>query len=451
MDNVPVETPRRRFLSLAGATTTALLAGCTSDTSRSTTETTTGTTSATGGTTAETTGTTETTTNPKPTLRTKYNSRERYGSPGTSFDAFENPSHWKTLEGEKTPDRKTKHTGPQCLRLVGTDGHHVILQREFTEAMDFSNHDMSAMVRTTTLDKIGFYIYLLDAAGNYAVLELRDITYRKPDIGWFRTCPGVFKTSETEPDLTNITRIKLQVTNATSDDVEAWVDDVRFHPKPEKGYIVLSWDDGKRSYYEHAAPVDDKYDLPAVLTQPPQPEAVEHDIFMSIEELQERQSKGDEIAAHGSVKNPFGEISASKLDGILRRNKQWLLNNEFGGADFIVYPGNNFDKTALEGISKYHYMGGMNQSGNVNTTGVHGFDPLVLPRTTGHDLEISKRVVDNVANHRNCGILNFHDFTNGNTMSVSEYEKLLAHIDSTSGVEVITFSDLWRMRTDTTA
>lgn len=264
-----------------------------------------------------------------------------------------------------------------------------------------------------------------------------------------RTC--LSKTSETEPDLTNITRIKLQVTNATNDDVEAWVDNVQFHPKLEKGYIVISWDDGKRSYYEHAAPVHDKYDFPTVLTQPPRPEAVEYDIFMSIEELKERQSKGDEIAAHGSVKNPFGKISSSKLDGILRCNKQWILDNEFGGADFIVYPGNHFDKTALEVISKYHYMAGMNQSGNVNTTGVHGFDPLVLPRTIGNDLAISKRVVDNVAKYRNCGLLNFHDFTNNNTMSVANYKKFLAYIDDTSGVKVTTFSDLWQMRTNTTA
>ncbi|WP_049971275.1 polysaccharide deacetylase family protein [Haladaptatus cibarius] len=442
MDNKPVKTPRRRFLSLAGAT--ALLAGCTSETPRSVTETTTEETS-TGGTTSETT------INPKPTLRTKYNSRKRYGSPGTSFDTFENPDLWEAQSGEKTPDTEIKRTGSQSLRLTSGDNRHVILQRRLDEPMDFTNRDISAMIRTTTPSKIGFYIYLYDTAGNHAVLELRDLTYREPDIGWFRTCPGVFKTSETEPDLTNIDRMKLQVTNATSDDVEAWVDDLRLHLKPEKGYIILSWDDGARSYYAHGAQVHDEYGFPAVLTHPPRPAAVEEDYFMSLDELHERQSKGDEIAAHGSVDEPFGEISASKLDGILRRNKRWLLDNEFGGANFIVYPGNNFDKTALNVISKYHYMGGMNQSGNVNTTGVYGFDPLVLPRTVAHDLEISKRVVDNVAKYRNCGILNFHHFERENTMSAADYKKLLAHIDSTSGVEVVTFSDLWRMRTDTTA
>ncbi|GAA0244573.1 polysaccharide deacetylase family protein [Haladaptatus pallidirubidus] len=394
-----------------------------------------------GTTTAQTT-----TAEPEPTLRTEYNSRKRYGSPGTSFDTFGDPDLWEAQEGEKMTDTKMKRTGSQSLKLTGQDGHHVILQRRLDEPMDFSNRDVSAMIRTTTPSKIGFYIYLYDTDGNHAVLELRSITYRTPDIGWFRTCPGIFGTSETGPDLANISRIKLQITNATSDDVEAWVDDLRFHPKPDKGYIILSWDDGKRSYYQHAASVHDKYDLPAVLTHPPKPEAVENNDFMSLDELHERQSKGDEIVAHGSVKNEFDEISESKLEGILRRNKQWLIDHEFDGANFVVYPGNSYDDTALDVIQKYHYMGGMNQSGNINTTGVHGFDPLVLPRTIGENLEISKQVVDNVEKYLNCGILNFHDFENDDTMPVADYKKLLAYIDNTSDIEVITFSDLWRMR-----
>ncbi|WP_458206610.1 polysaccharide deacetylase family protein [Haladaptatus sp. NG-SE-30] len=448
-DSPPRRTSRRRFLRFAGVGTTAVLAGCSDDISSSTTTTTAGTTGTTGtATTKTTTETTTTTTEPIPSLKTKYGSREKYGSPGESFDTFEDPSVWQALEGEKTTDTKTKYAGTQSLRLTGRDGHHVILERKLTETMDFTDRDISAMIRTTTPEKIGFYIFLVDANDNYAALDLRDITYRKPDIGWFRTCPGVFEVSDTAPDLTKVDRIWLQVTNGTSDDVEAWVDDLRLHPKPDKGYVILSWDDGKRSYYEKAAPVHDKYGFPAVLTQPPHPGNAESDLFMSVEELQERQEKGDEIAAHGSV--PFARISASKLDGILRRNKQWLIDNEFRGANFIVYPGNNYDQAALDVIGDYHYMGGMNQSGNVNTTGVHGFDPLVLPRTISEDLEISKRVVDNVAEYRNCGILNFHDFGGSNTLSVPEYKKLLSHIDGTSGVEVITFSDLWQMRTNTT-
>lgn len=443
---------RRRLLHLTGASLTAVLAGC-SD-SKSEGNTTTGTkTSSSSRTTTDTatdTTTTETTTaEPAQTLHTKYNSRKKFASPGKSFETFEDPSNWEARGGSMTPDTKVKYSGSQSLRLEGKSGHHAVIERPLADPMDFTDRDISAMIRTTTPSKIGFYIYLEDMSGNRAVLELRNISYRAPDVGWFRTCPGVYKVDGEEPDLSNIGRIMLQATNATEDDVNVWVDDVRLHRKPDTGYVILSWDDGKRSYYDDAAPVHDKYDFPAVLTHPPHLSGLKRKAFMSLENLKERESKGDEVVAHGSAQYPFSETSASKLDEVIEKHKQWLIDHDFGGANFIVYPGNNFDREALGVVSKYHYMGGMNQSGSPNTTGVHGFDPLVLPRTIGEDLEISKTVVDNVAKYRNCGILNFHDFKNSNTMSVSDYKKLLAYIDGTSGVEVITFSDLWEMRTNT--
>ncbi|WP_458187839.1 polysaccharide deacetylase family protein [Haladaptatus sp. NG-WS-4] len=336
--------------------------------------------------------------------------------------------------------------GSKSAKLVGENGDHAVIQKSFTAPKDFTDTDVSVALRTTTPDAIAFFVQLIDTNGNAAEHHLRDVSMRAPDIGWFRTCPGVCQ-SDDGFDRSSVDRIRLRVNNASSERAVVWVDDARTHPKPDKGYVILSWDDGKRSYYRKAAPIHDEYGLPATLTQPPQPSAVESELFMSLEELKERQKKGDEVAAHGSVKEPFARISTSKLDGILRRNKQWLIDNGFEGADFIVYPGNNYDAPALDVIGRYHYMGGMNQSGSVNTTGLHGFDPLVLPRTIGHDLSISKQLVDRVAAHRNVGILNFHDFASDNTMNVPDYRSLLDYIDRTTDIEVITFSDLWKMRT----
>ncbi len=293
---------------------------------------------------------------------------------------------------------------------------------------------------------VAFLVYLYDPNGNWVVLELRNVTYRTPDVGWFRTCPGVFNVSESPPDLTRIEQMQLEITSANQDGTQANIDDIRLHPKPEKGFVILSWDDGNQNYYDKAAPINDRFGFPAVITMPVRPDKADEPYFMSVKELQERQSTGDDVVVHGSTNAPFAELSRSELDALLRRNKQWMLDNGLGGADFIVYPGNNYDKTALDVISKYCYMGGMNQSGNVNTTGVYGFDPLVLPRTIGHDLKISKQAVSLAAAHRQCTILNFHHFDSKDTMGVHEYKKLLAHIDRTAGIEVITFSDLWAMR-----
>ncbi len=337
-------------------------------------------------------------------------------------------------------------TGTQSLKFSSDSREGVTAERHLDSPLDISKHDVSFAFRSETPMDVSFMVYMYDPDDNWVVLELRDVTYRPPDVGWFRTCPGVFKASDTPPDLSNIVRMRLELGSGSSDGAQAHVDDMRLHPKPDKGYVILSWDDGDQNYYDQAAPLNDKHDFPAVITMPVEPKDAGSSYFMSIEELQERQDKGDEVVVHGSSADPFSEITPKRLEYILRRNKQWMIDNGFKGADFIVYPGNNFDKTALKVISKYFYMGGMNQSGSANTTGVYGFDPLLLPRTIGSRINISKRAVTLAAKYRQCTILNFHNFNSHNTMSKGDYKELLTHIDNTKGIEVITFSDLWDMR-----
>jgi len=437
-------TTRRGVLRLSGVALAGSLAGCSGGLSGSTPSGTSTESTGPGTNGTETTGSTTTTTEPVPSLKTEYDPRERFSSPGKSFDAMEDLSTWNTNQGSMKPDQSTAFSGDRSAKLVGENGDHGVIETSFAPT-DFTDRDLSVALRTTTPESIAFFVQLLDENGNAAEHHLRSITMSPSDVGWFRTCPGTYD-SDSGFDRSAVTRLRLRMNNATDGKAVAWVDDVRTHPKPDTGYVIFSWDDGKRSYYRNAAPLHDMYGFPAVITQPPHPSDAGSKLFMTPHQLRERQSEGDEVVAHGSVSSPFAKVSRTKLNGILRRNKQWLIDNDIRGADFVVYPGNNYDATALDVLGDYHYMGGMNQSGSVNTTGAHGFDPLVLPRTIGHDLDIAKRLVDQVAANRNVGILNFHDFGNKNTMNVTKYEALLQHVDATDGVEAITFSDLWEMR-----
>jgi len=454
---------RRRLLQLSGATVAGILAGCSqSSGKKASTTTSSSTTSPTISSTIGTTNTTETTTGETTTeetskskLRTDYNSREKFGEPGTSFDDFEDASKWTAIQKTVTPDSSLSFNGTQSLKLSTDSSKAVVAERRLDSPLDISKHDVSFAFRTENPRNVAFIVSMLDPNGNRAVLELRRVTEQAPDVGWFRTCPGVWEVSDTHPDFSNIVRIKLILNCTRKDGVQAHVDDMRLSPKPEKGYAILSWDDGDQNYYDQGAPINDKHGFPAVITMPTVPGRNKEPFYMTLDEYHERQKKGDEVVIHGAVRvkkgggtvnQEFGKISPKELTHILRRNKQWMIDNGLNGADFVVYPGNNYDKTALDIINKYCYMGGFNQSANVNTTGVYGFDPLVLPRTQGVHLDKSKRAVTLAAKYRQCTILNFHNFNSHNTMSRSDYKKLLTHIDTTKGIEVITFSDLWDMR-----
>lgn len=437
-------TTRRRLLQMVAVTATGTFAGCSQEQrpSKTTTDIPTSSTQLTTHTDRATT----TEVSSKKTLQTDYNSRKKFSSPGIPYDDFEDQSAWVATQESATADSSKSFVGSQSLKLSTDSSQGAIVERQLDSPLDISKHDISFAFRSATPLNVSFLVYLYDKDDNWAVLELRNVTCRSPDVAWFRTSPGVFDVSKTPVDLTRITRIKLELGSGSRNGVHAHVDDMRLHPKPDSGYVILSWDDGDQNYYEKAAPLHDQYDFPAVLTMPVTPDAADDPFFMTVKELQERQSKGDEVVAHASGNDRFAELSRNELNTVLKRNKRWLIDNDITGANFIVYPGNSYDKTALEVISKYFYMGGMNQSGNVNTTGVYGFDPLVLPRTIGSEIGIAKRAVTLAAKHRQCAILNFHNFNSKNTMGRHDYKKLLSHINSTSGIEVITFSDLWTMR-----
>ncbi|RZH68616.1 polysaccharide deacetylase family protein [Natrinema altunense] len=433
---------RRRFLALSGATGIAGMAGC-ADRIESATDAVGGDSSAEtpGGSDDSTPGLTD----GVPPLETAFDSRDRYRKPGESFDDFADLDRWTVSQGSGDADTDVVFDGEQSFKLRSNGSENIVAERSL-EGEDLTETDLSVAIRTTTPQSIAVNLRLVDQFGSEKVYSLREIRYRAPDVGWFRTSPGVFQQDDVDPSLDYLDRLEIQVLHSMPE-AELWVDDLRTHGTPDQGYVMLSWDDGMRDYYETAAPLHDEYGFPAV--QAPIPRWVEQsrDGVMSLSELQERQDAGDQIVVHGTH-DPIHELDdEGALDERLRNDKRWYIDNGFEGANYIVHPHNSFDRTSLERATDYHYCGGFNQSGSVNTTSVYGFDPLALPRTIGHDLGISKRSVDLAARHNQCTILNFHTFDATNTMPTADYEALLEHIDS-ADVEVITFDDLWRLRTN---
>ncbi|WP_408958825.1 polysaccharide deacetylase family protein [Natrinema sp. 74] len=436
---------RRRFLALAGAAGLVGTAGCTERLKSMTGQ-------SDGNSSNDTTNNTTDKPNGSsvpgladgvPALETEFDSRERFRQPGESLDNFSDLEPWTVEQGTGEADTDVVFDGKQSFRLQSNGSQNILAQRNLG-GKSLSETDLSFAVRTSTPNSIAVNLRIVDQFGSDKIYSLRQIRYRDPDIGWFRASPGVFQQSEYEPALDHLDRLEVHVLHSMPK-AEVWIDDLRTHETADQGYVMLSWDDGTLDYYEKAAPMHDKYGFSAV--QAPVPRWVEQgrDGKMSLSELKERQKAGDQIVVHGTH-NPIAELDdESAIETRLKQDKRWFIENGFEGANYIVYPHNSFDKTSLEHTTNYHYCGGFNQAGNVNTTSVYGFDPLVLPRTIGHDLEIAKRSVDLAAQHNQCTILNFHSFEVNNTMPEGDYETLLEHIDS-ADVKVITFDDLWTLR-----
>jgi hypothetical protein len=430
---------RRRFLALTGTTAATGLAGCTDALGSNTSGGSDDDDDAANGTDEKADTGYEP---PELAVETEFNSREEFRQPGEQLEDFEDVDSWDVVQGSAEPDEDTVFDGSQSLKLTAEDGDNVVIAKSI-ETTDLSDLDLSLAVQTSSPGNVAIDVMLYDIYGGYAHHQLRSVTYRTPDIGWFRTCPGVFEESTTPLERDVVDEIRIMIHN--TGDAEVWVDDLRTHEKPEKGYVVLCWDDGVDDFYETASPLHDEYGVNAVQAVVRQWTRGQRDGHMTISQLHERQEAGDQIVAHGTHSR-LAQMEEDDLEDALRTDKNWAVQNELEGGHYIVFPHNSFDQTVLDVASEYYYAGGFNQSGDVNLTGVHGFDPLVLPRTIGNDLDIAMRCVDRAAEHRQCTILNFHAFDLENTMDVDDYERLLEHIDDTDDVEVVDFDDLWTMR-----
>ncbi|WP_254522935.1 polysaccharide deacetylase family protein [Natrinema caseinilyticum] len=378
-----------------------------------------------------------------PPLETKFNSREKFGQPGESLDNFSNLDDWTVVRGTGEADSDIVFDGDQSLKLQSNGNENITVERSLQDE-DLTDTDLSLAIRTTTPMQITVNMRIIDQFGNQKVYSLRNISYRTPDAGWFRSSPGVFTQSSVKPSLDYLDRLEIRVLHSKPQ-AEVWIDDLRTHETADTGYVMLSWDDGWTDYYETAAPLHDEYGFSTVQAVIPRRVEQAGGGYMSLSQLQERQDKGDQIVVHGTH-SPIHELEDKEVIAErLKKDKEWFIQNEIEGANYIVHPHNSFDKTSLKQATNYHYSGGFNQAGNVNTTNVYGFDPLVLPRTIGNDLEISKQCVDLASQHNQCTILNFHRFDANNTMSADDYESLLKYINDTD-IEVITFDDLWKLR-----
>ena len=254
---------RRRSLALFTSILTGI-SGCVSSPSNDQMTTKTSTTTTQQGRVTKKTNTSATThtTQQKSSLHTSFQSRQRYRSPGHSLNLFTDLSAWESLQGTMVAD-PNGFTHSQSAKISGSNGNYVAIQRQFPTIQDLSNQDLSVAFRTTTPSNVALFLSLIDIHGNVAEHHLRDVTMEKPDIGWFRTCPGTY-TTDSNFDRSRVDRIRIRLNN-TGKKAVGWLDDVRTHRKPEKGYVILSWDDSRQSYYTKAAPVNDEFGVPSVI------------------------------------------------------------------------------------------------------------------------------------------------------------------------------------------
>ena len=177
---------------------------------------------------------------------------------GEPTDVFEDIQEW-SASGDITSDTDYHFTTSQSLAYEGESGS---IFREFQrEPLDLSGKDLSLA---------GYFQHDVDSVSSfYVIAEAPDqanrIVWRAryfPTTGWERFDLTPVAT-DGDPDRSDIRKLELDGEHPYGDTTVFNVDDLRLHPRPERGKIVLLFEDCRRIHYDEYRHVLAEYDYPA--------------------------------------------------------------------------------------------------------------------------------------------------------------------------------------------
>jgi len=420
---------RRQLLRTVGIGALAGAAGCVGSQSSP------GTTNETASNATGTTGNETTTTNAKPD--------ERFRLDGTTVvEDFEDLSAWSAASGSlEASDERFR--GSQGMRITASKPSSGDAFAWATRSVDWdlSDETLSLAVNTASpVDNVVVAVRLLAPDTNNS-LTMAELVRIRDDQGWMRLDLAT-RDFDGNPDLSSVSKVQLGM-RAASGAIDFVVDDLRTVPRPDKGYVVLSFDDSLHSHYSEAFPTLKKHDMVGnvgTITGD-----VGSDGSLTLDQMTEMRDAGWEFASHATSDASLLDLSTQDTWLAVNDAHDWLTNHGFEtGAKSFVYPHGEFDDSLVQFIGKYHdqafrYLDPLSAGSGKIT------DPLTIGRgNAAYSLVDSKTAVNYAEHFHTVTPLTFHAIGNdgkGLSMATDAFEELVSYIDSRD-VEVITFSEL---------
>ena len=334
--------------------------------------------------------------------------------------------------------------GEQGIRLTaGAEEPYVGAVRAFSEPLDLQGKSLSISFQAANPQIHRVEIELI-APDQGNTLELNR-TNTGPRNHWLTLDMGA--TGENgDPNLGEVYELRLIGRDrAQGEPIDMTVDEIRLHDAPEKGKVMLTWDD---SHHTHTTAFEIMEEFGFAGVEGVIHHAVGSSTRLDTGQLRQMQSSGWDVASHphpqgnGSAYLTEENWSESEQRKIIEDSKNWLETRGFeDGAKYYIAPGNMRDATNLELLREYHKAsisyGGGNQGLPVN-------DPHAIGRIDGNDPETVKQYVDLAEKYNQLVAPLWHsigDDPEEFTITPDEYRNLLEYIDA-ADVEVATVSDL---------
>ncbi|NHN47077.1 polysaccharide deacetylase family protein [Halostella sp. JP-L12] len=369
-------------------------------------------------------------------LAVEFDARRRFGCRGELLDGFEDLSVWETYAGRLDAAEGSAYAGSQSARLTAApDDGRAWIYRKFDSPLDLSDRDLSLAVRLEAPESESVVVQLL-APDRENQIVLSKGVWRA---GWMRVDLGP-SAVRGDPDLSDVRELRIQLPVGEGDEGRLLVDAVRTTPKPDRGAVMLTFDDNHRTQYETAFPVMDRYGIPGTVGVIHR--AVDYDATMSVDEMRELRDAGWDMASHPQLDRSFRQLSPGEGRTAFRESKRWLVDEGFeDGARFLVWPFGKYDADAVSAAARYHYLG---FAGGGSPAGARVTEPLVVGRVTGDDPERTAAMIDLAERYNLLTVVRCHTVgvDDDKYVSTEGFERIVEHLDA-ADVNAVTPSDLW--------
>ncbi|WP_458210701.1 polysaccharide deacetylase family protein [Haladaptatus sp. NG-SE-30] len=426
---------RRMFLTTVGAAGTASLAGCSSvfgDEADTGNDGTTSTTSSEGTT---STGGGDTTTS----------GNNNSGSGPQTFESFEKLGQWHAVERQGTLKKssKQKYEGSQSAHIVGSKKtkEGKIFRANFGGSpANLKGKNLSLAFKCTSHShtKVSVQLYAPDRGH---IVEMKRTLYG-PKGKWVRINLGVTSDQRQKTiDLSTVYEIRITGrpvdTNSTKP-IEFHVDDLKTVPTPEKGMVMLTFDDGLKSHYTKAYKKMKKYGFPgvdAIIT-----DAVYQDDFLTQTQMREMTRNGWDMIAHPNTQAmPMNERSPKKQEKLMKKSKDWLKKYGYEGHKYMAIPKNVVGPNTFD-LAQKHFDLTMSFGASPNALPAIQKDTILSRMYGDSSVATTKQMIDYAERYKQLTIPLFHKI-GGDGMPEKDFEKVLQYIKK-KNVEVVTPSQL---------
>jgi peptidoglycan/xylan/chitin deacetylase (PgdA/CDA1 family) len=408
---------RRSVLASLGTVGVAGVAGCLGST---------------GQTDTNNTATTTTTTNASTTssddgTQTPAQQGDQPFTRGTvveDFESFED-SRWGTVGGKVKTDANEAYAGSQSLHMSNKNGDVAGIYKAFPDGLDLSKHDLSIAVKLEKPVRGKIAAEIIAPARSDMLVSKRYIP--KELNGWVRIDLG-YTGQKGDPVMKSVQELRLMVQTPEGEPIDVWIDDLRKIPKPDKGKVILQFDDAVTSQYEVAFKELKKRGWPggvAVI-----PDAINSQGNLTTGQMREMRDAGWDMMAHPQGPKPLPAYSEAKQQKMIQQAYNYLKLKGFPkGARHFVAPYNRVSKTTLDIVEQYHdtgFMFGACPNNAQQPSNMHA-----ISRVMGKDPRGTRRILNIAEKFNQLAVVTWHDIGEGDDYETSpeDFKNVLDHIE----------------------